>query len=184
VNNTTHKTDKCPEKRTQENFLVCLVDKRGRTIWNSNDPLDSEDASGKAIVDTVLPADRETVLDALSRCFFKDETVDYEVTGEPPPASDQQRLTAWRVRLLPITNLTMIAGCCVCQALPEYHAEITPDERKMMALLCEDNTLKEIAQAMFLSESAIDNKMRGLKDKLGVKNIGGLVATAMREALI
>jgi DNA-binding CsgD family transcriptional regulator len=37
---------------------------------------------------------------------------------------------------------------------------------------------------MFLSESAIDSRIKNLKLKLGVKNIGGLVASALSQIVI
>ena len=54
----------------------------------------------------------------------------------------------------------------------------------MLRLLCEDHTLKEIAGAMHRSESAIDTKIKTLKEKLGRKTLAGLAAFALRHGLI
>jgi len=163
--------------------LVCLVDKRGRVVWRSSDPLDENERAGSIISEDVVDDDRPTILDALSRCFFQEETVSYTVTGRPE-ISPEKRPSTWQVQLMPIHGWGELSGCCVCRMLPEYHAEIKDDERTMLTLLCEDKTLKEIAQAMYLSESAIDSKIRTLKDKMGVRNIGGLVSEAIIHSLV
>jgi DNA-binding CsgD family transcriptional regulator len=172
------------EKHSGYDPLVGLIDKHGRLIWLSDDPFNKAGLAGSAIAENVIVPDRDRIVDALGRCFFKNEIVEYQVTGRPSPSIGGEHPVTWNVRLLPVKSGGEIAGCCLCRPLPEYHTEINDDERQMVKLMCEDKGLKEIAQVMFLSESAIDSKVRQLKDKLGVNTIGGLVATALKESLI
>jgi len=167
------------EKRSLENLIVCLIDKSANAIWISIDPLSYTPVK---IIEKVVPVDRETVLNALSRCILRSEVIDYQAGGDGPV---EGVTVTWSVRLYPLDRDGGALSCvALCQILPEHHAEIREDELTLLRLLADDCTLKEISEKMFLSDSSIDTKMRQLKAKLGVKNIGGLVATAITGGLI
>lgn len=170
------------EKRSQRSTMVLMIDSRGRALWNSLEPFSPDEPT--LIIDQV-PADcRRQVLENLSRCIVSGEITEYLTLGNTPRV-DPGASENWHVVLYPANDrLPGVAAVAVCRVLPTNHGEITQEDKDLIRLLCDDYTLKEIATRMFLSESAIDTRIKHLKGKLGVKNIGGLVASALMQSVI
>jgi DNA-binding NarL/FixJ family response regulator len=61
---------------------------------------------------------------------------------------------------------------------------LTEAERKIVALLCEGLTNKQLAERLFLSESTIQNHLTSIFSKLDVSNRLSLVIYAFREGLV
>jgi DNA-binding CsgD family transcriptional regulator len=171
------------EKHTLQNVVVCIVDKHGRINWSSIDPLDNRGGVAPKIIDMAVPKDHDKILTALTRCLIESHTVEWETTGVGISGSVDCMNTPWLVRLFPLDRGDL-AAVGICHIMAEYHAGITDDERLILRLLAADHMLKDIAEKMFLSENTIDTKMRHLKAKMGVRNIGGLVAKAINECII
>ena len=62
-------------------------------------------------------------------------------------------------------------------------ADLTPQEKHVLALIVEGKTNREIAQALFLSEGTVRNYVSSILSKLGVSNRAEAAAYAMRHHL-
>jgi DNA-binding NarL/FixJ family response regulator len=61
---------------------------------------------------------------------------------------------------------------------------LTPREREVLQLLCEDHVPKDIALRLGISRKTVDVHKRNLMEKLGVNSSAGLFRVANREGLI
>ncbi|HEX6224146.1 MAG TPA: response regulator transcription factor, partial [Chryseolinea sp.] len=57
-------------------------------------------------------------------------------------------------------------------------AELTEREKEILQLICQELTMKEIGQRLFLSENTVRNHRVNIMEKVGVNNIVGLVKYA------
>jgi DNA-binding NarL/FixJ family response regulator len=57
-------------------------------------------------------------------------------------------------------------------------------EKQVLKLICEEHTTAEIGNVLFLSARTIEGIRMDLLDKVGVRNIAGLVVYAMRQGII
>ena len=57
-------------------------------------------------------------------------------------------------------------------------AELTEREKEVLLLICQEMTMKEIGQRLFLSENTVRNHRVNIMEKVGVNNIVGLVKYA------
>ena len=64
------------------------------------------------------------------------------------------------------------------------HAELTDREREILLLICQELTMKEIGQRLFLSENTVRNHRVNIMDKVGVNNIVGLVKYAYETGIL
>jgi DNA-binding NarL/FixJ family response regulator len=62
--------------------------------------------------------------------------------------------------------------------------ELTEREREILLLICEELTMKEIGQRLFLSENTVRNHRVNIMEKIGVNNIVGLVKYAYDSGLV
>jgi len=68
---------------------------------------------------------------------------------------------------------------------PLFHqAELTEREREILVLICQELTMKEIGQRLFLSENTVRNHRVNIMDKVGVNNIVGLVKFAYEMGIV
>jgi len=68
---------------------------------------------------------------------------------------------------------------------PLFHqAELTEREREVLVLICQELTMKEIGQRLFLSENTVRNHRVNIMDKVGVNNIVGLVKFAYEVGIV
>ena len=171
------------EKHDLSNILICLVDTRARILWTSDDPLNERGHVGHAALDLYPEIIRPRVLHLLSRCILEGKVESYTEKATKLPSESNGRLYLWRITMLPVDQPNL-AAMLIASVLPDCYGEITGDEKSLLRMLADDKTLKEIAGSMNRSESAIDSKMRLLKQKLGRTTIGGLVALALREFVI
>ena len=56
--------------------------------------------------------------------------------------------------------------------------ELTEREKEVLLLICQELTMKEIGQRLFLSENTVRNHRVNIMEKVGVNNIVGLVKYA------
>jgi len=63
-------------------------------------------------------------------------------------------------------------------------AELTEREREILVLICQELTMKEIGQRLFLSENTVRNHRVNIMDKVGVNNIVGLVKFAYEVGIV
>jgi two-component system response regulator DegU len=62
--------------------------------------------------------------------------------------------------------------------------ELTEREREILILICQELTMKEIGQRLFLSENTVRNHRVNIMDKVGVNNIVGLVKFAYEVGIV
>lgn len=61
---------------------------------------------------------------------------------------------------------------------------LTPREREILELICQQNTTSEIGQKLYISSRTVDIHRKNLLQKAGVKNSAGLVAFAISNNLV
>ncbi len=62
--------------------------------------------------------------------------------------------------------------------------ELTEREKEILILVCQELTMKEIGQRLFLSENTVRNHRVNIMEKVGVNNIVGLVKYAYESGLV
>ncbi len=69
---------------------------------------------------------------------------------------------------------------------PEFSllSELTPRERDVLRMICEEKTLKEIAASLFISEKTVQTHKLNLQHKLKVKSTVGLVKSAYELGIL
>ena len=65
---------------------------------------------------------------------------------------------------------------------PEMH--LTPREKEVLELICQELTTAEIAQQLYLSTRTVEGHRKNLLEKTGVRNTAGLVIFAVKNELI
>ena len=66
---------------------------------------------------------------------------------------------------------------------PVYMSKLTKREKEVLQLIVDEMTTKEISQILFISEATVETHRWNLINKLGVKNIAGLVKVALFRKL-
>jgi len=64
------------------------------------------------------------------------------------------------------------------------HGELSDREKEILVLICQELTMKEIGQRLFLSENTVRNHRVNIMVKCGVRNIVGLVKVAYEMGLV
>lgn len=64
------------------------------------------------------------------------------------------------------------------------HGVLTDREVEILLLICQEMTMKEIGQRLFLSENTVRNHRVNIMEKVGVHNIVGLVKFAYETGLV
>jgi DNA-binding NarL/FixJ family response regulator len=69
---------------------------------------------------------------------------------------------------------------------PKFNAKdlLTSREKEVLRLICKQQTAKEIADSLFISQSTAEGHKNNLLSKTGVKNTAGLVLYAVKHNLI
>lgn len=65
-----------------------------------------------------------------------------------------------------------------------FGTELTEREKEILQLICEEYTTPEIAEKLFISPRTVDGHRNNLLQKLGCKNVAGLVVFALQHELI
>ena len=65
-----------------------------------------------------------------------------------------------------------------------FQVEITPREKEVLQLICEQNTTAEIGEKLFISPRTVDGHRNHLLEKLGCRNTAGLVVFALQHNLV
>ena len=63
-------------------------------------------------------------------------------------------------------------------------SQITPREREVLQLICQEMTTNEIAKQLFISVRTVEGHRKNLVEKTGVRNTAGLVIYAIKNKLI
>lgn len=61
---------------------------------------------------------------------------------------------------------------------------LTPREKEILQLICQEQTTGEIAQQLFISKRTVEGHRQNLLDKTGVRNTAGLVIYALKNQLV
>jgi DNA-binding NarL/FixJ family response regulator len=61
---------------------------------------------------------------------------------------------------------------------------LTPREKEILQLICQEHTTGEIAQLLFISKRTVEGHRQNLLDKTGVRNTAGLVIYALKNQLV
>jgi len=64
------------------------------------------------------------------------------------------------------------------------NAELTEREKEILLLICQELTMKEIGQRLFLSENTVRNHRVNIMEKVGVNNIVGLIKYAYEAGVV
>ena len=64
-----------------------------------------------------------------------------------------------------------------------FGASLSQRELDVLALICEENTTKQIADKLFLSPKSIEGYRKSLLEKTGTKNVAGLAIYAVKNGL-
>lgn len=64
------------------------------------------------------------------------------------------------------------------------HAQITAREQEVLEHLAREHTTSEIAERLYVSDRTVETHRKNLMEKLGARNVAGLVYRAMREGLL
>ncbi|MCB0575684.1 MAG: response regulator transcription factor [Saprospiraceae bacterium] len=65
-----------------------------------------------------------------------------------------------------------------------FGVELTDREKEILQLICEEYTTHEIAANLYISPRTVDGHRNNLLQKLGCKNVAGLVVFAIRNDLV
>ncbi len=89
----------------------------------------------------------------------------------------------------PIVNISLIRNLRQNKSSKTSYGGFIPvkfDEKeiKIMQLLAEDKTSKEISKLIFLSHRTVETIRQKMKDKASVRTIGGLITYGLRNMLI
>jgi len=69
------------------------------------------------------------------------------------------------------------------QAQP-FGSDLTNREKEILQLICEEFTTAEIAERLYISPRTVDGHRNNLMEKLGCKNVAGLVVYAIQNDLV
>ena len=69
------------------------------------------------------------------------------------------------------------------KSVVEDLANITPRETEILSLICQELTMKEIGELLFLSEQTVQNHRKNLMKKTKAKNTVGLVKFAFQKGI-
>ena len=70
------------------------------------------------------------------------------------------------------------------KAPTSFNVELTGRECEVLQLICEENTTDEIAEKLFISPRTVEGHRNNLLEKLGCKNVAGLVVYAVHHQLV
>lgn len=165
-----------------DNLFIKMLDRRGRVMWIS----EGMDAGiwDKPMLEYAHEDDRELCDENFARCIVKGESVSFAARWHCPITKRVE--WCWtRIHSLEPTDLpTSVAAVLTQSVLPSNYGQFTEADRELLRLLADDHNIKDVATTVDRSESAIDARIRGLKDKLGKHSLHGLVAAACRAKLI
>jgi DNA-binding NarL/FixJ family response regulator len=60
---------------------------------------------------------------------------------------------------------------------------LTTRQREILQLIAEGHTSKQVAQKLFLSEKTVETHRKNLMERLGIRDVAGLVRYAIREGI-
>lgn len=96
-----------------------------------------------------------------------------------------QHIAAGELWVSPQISSQLLAGLIGTTA-PSAHAQpsITPREKEVLVLICQEFTNPEIAEKLNISRRTVDTHRNNLLQKLGVRNTVGLIKYALQKGLL
>lgn len=61
---------------------------------------------------------------------------------------------------------------------------LSPREQEVLRLLAHEHTTKEIAKVLFISDHTVISHRKNLMNKLGAKNVAGLIRRGYEERIL
>ncbi len=166
------------EKHNCGGTFINVIDKRAHFRWTSLDPTNQHGYVGQSIIDLYPPDVRDDAFERMSQWLLNGHSDSWIVQAYDFPRSTPDKIVNVKVTVYPFDHGEM-AGVSLVTVLPANYFDLTEDDFKLLKLLVADNSLKEIAAAMDRSASAIDARIKSIKEKLGCKSIAGLAAKAV-----
>ncbi|MEO0735047.1 MAG: response regulator transcription factor, partial [Bacteroidota bacterium] len=65
-----------------------------------------------------------------------------------------------------------------------FGPKLSEREIEVLTLLCQEKTSKEIGDALFISARTVEGHRRSLQEKIGAKNLAGLVMYAVKQGIV
>lgn len=146
---------------------VILLDAHGRIVWPESD-------QGR-FIETVASDYRANVAELLCGVILEEKTAEINFL---------ETSSGWCCARLQPTDLLGVSVCLIVADLPTNFLEFGDQDLQLLRLLAEDHSIKEIAELMQRSQSAIDARIKSLKEKLGRETLHGLVAAAIKSRLV
>lgn len=81
-------------------------------------------------------------------------------------------------------SMSLLVGLKNKGQKPSLVVELTPREKEVLTLICQEFTTLEIGEKLFISERTVEGHRKNLCSKLAVRNTAGLVKKAMIMNLI
>ncbi len=139
--------------------------------------LTSEQVVGSKLWDFNDPDTSETIRRTFAKCLIENErqriTLKSTINGQEE---------YWANDYLPCHGAEILVHSREVLA-PEV-IDVTDDDRRMLHLLSDDFTVKEIAAEFGVSTSSIGSRLQRLRDKCSVKTNHGLVAYCLKYGLL
>ena len=108
--------------------------------------------------------------------LFKTSSTEEFVAAVRSVMNDEQYLAE-------AVNKKLIASALKRDQAPAFIPKLTRREKEVLALIMDENTNQEIAQALNIAVSTVETHRTHLCEKLGARNTAGLVRNAMRLGL-
>ena len=161
---------------------ILLFDAHARIIWmnavHAQLNQSAEDVLGMRIDEWV--ENKSEVMNALFNCLQTEESTNCRmvITNDSVTQHLSTRFYCAPAAAAPV------AVIAVSQRVSAQDApKVTPREREVLALLVNDFSGARIAKKLYIEPSTVQTHIRHLKQKLGVKGIGGLVRVAVDGGL-
>jgi DNA-binding CsgD family transcriptional regulator len=162
--------------------FVKLVDRQSTVLW-----VGGYDYAhwNKPLLDYVDGEDKRRVESLFADVIIRGQVVEFVARWSCPMT---ELGSIWTLtRIMPVGNvqrIQAIAAVVVQQVLPDNFTEFNANDRQLLGMLAEDRSVREVADKLDRSESAIDMRIRALKGKLGVTTLHGLVAAGFNCNLV
>lgn len=120
----------------------------------------------------------KAMLDAGARAYL------LKTAGQDQLTDAIRQVMAGEVVLSPEVKELLLKNALKQKSNLAYNEELTEREIRILELIAEELTSPEIAEQLHLSQRTIENYRLGLMQKLGAKNMAGLVKKAILMGII
>jgi len=95
-----------------------------------------------------------------------------------------RRVVAGETWLSPAVSMQMVDGYVQRMGAGEAREALTPRQREVLKMIAEGRATKEIAFALNLSVKTVETHRAQIMDRLGIRDVAGLVRYAIRNGLV